>query len=159
NVLDGRIGRAPGPRGGRWPRASAARRARRARGGQDRRPDQCGRDAPAGRRGATDGVATARPSRPRTVGRTAPGRLTTMTTKTFPVFDCDSHVVEPPEIWDRYVPAKVRTWVKTQFHFHTDTDLLCINGRVVPAARERSNAAEVGWPRWDKKTIGKLTPG
>jgi hypothetical protein len=36
--------------------------------------------------------------------------------------------------------------VKTQFHFHTDTDLLCINGRVVPAARERSNAAEVGWP-------------
>src|SRR5437867_2250389 len=70
-----------------------------------------------------------------------------MTTKNFSVFDCDSHVVEPPEIWDEYVPAKVRTWVKTQFHFHTDTDLLCINGRVVPAARERSNAAEVGWPR------------
>jgi len=82
-----------------------------------------------------------------------------MTTKNFSVFDCDSHVVEPPEIWDQYVPAKVRTWVKTQFHFHTDTDLLCINGRVVPAARERSNAAEVGWPRWDKKMIGQLTPG
>ena len=82
-----------------------------------------------------------------------------MTAKSFPVFDCDSHVVEPPEIWDEYVPATVRAWVKTQFHFHTDTDLLCINGRVVPAARERSNAAEVGWPRWDKKLVGALTPG
>jgi predicted TIM-barrel fold metal-dependent hydrolase len=82
-----------------------------------------------------------------------------MTAKTFPVFDCDSHVVEPPEIWDEYVPAPVRPWVKTQFHFHTDTELLSINGRVVPAARERSNAAEVGWPGWPKKLIGSLTPG
>src|SRR5258706_12337448 len=37
--------------------------------------------------------------------------------------------------------------------------MLFINGRVVPAARERSNAAEVGWARWDKKEVGKLTPG
>jgi len=82
-----------------------------------------------------------------------------MTTKDFPVFDCDSHVVEPPEIWDEYVPAAKRAWVKTQFHFHTDTDRLHINGRVVPATRERSNAAEVGWPRWGKKEVGALTPG
>jgi len=60
-----------------------------------------------------------------------------MTSKDFPVFDCDSHVVEPPEIWDEYVPSGIRPWVKTQFHFHTDTDLLHINGRVVPATRER----------------------
>ena len=79
--------------------------------------------------------------------------------KDFPVFDCDSHVVEPPAIWDEYVPAKGRAWVKTQFCFHTDSDLLYINGRVVPAARERSNAAEVGWARWDKKEVGRLTPG
>jgi uncharacterized protein len=79
--------------------------------------------------------------------------------KSFPVFDCDSHVVEPPEVWDEYVPAAQRPWVKTQFHFHTDTELLCINGRVVPAARERSNAAEVGWPGWSKSLIGSLTPG
>lgn len=81
------------------------------------------------------------------------------TKKTFPVFDCDSHVVEPPAIWEEYVPAKVRAWVKTQFCFHTDGDLLLINGRAVPAARERSNAAEVGWARWDKKEVGRLTPG
>ena len=60
----------------------------------------------------------------------------TSMTKTFPVFDCDSHVVEPPAVWDEYVPAKERAWVKTQFCFHTDSDLLMINGRVVPAARE-----------------------
>ena len=82
-----------------------------------------------------------------------------MMTKDFPIFDCDSHVVEPPEIWDEYVPKSVRAWVKTQFHFHTDTDLLHINGRVVPASRERSNAAEVGWPRWSKKEVGSLVPG
>jgi len=30
-----------------------------------------------------------------------PGREAEMTaTKTFPIFDCDSHIVEPPEIWD-----------------------------------------------------------
>ena len=79
--------------------------------------------------------------------------------KNFPVFDCDSHVVEPPAVWDEYVPARSRAWVKTQFCFHTDSDLLYINGRVVPAARERSNAAEVGWARWDKKEVGRLTPG
>ena len=82
-----------------------------------------------------------------------------MVTKSFPVFDCDSHIVEPPEIWDEYVPARVRTWAKTQFHFHTDTDTLLINGRAVPASRERANAAEVGWPRWNKKEVGRLTPG
>lgn len=80
-------------------------------------------------------------------------------TKNFPVFDCDSHVVEPPAVWDEYVPAKERAWVKSQFCFHTDGDLLMINGRVVPAARERSNAAEVGWARWAKSEIGAYTPG
>src|SRR5207302_4956448 len=80
-------------------------------------------------------------------------------TKSFPIFDCDSHIVEPPEIWDEYVPANVRTWAKTQFHFHTDSDTLLINGRAVPASRERANAAEVGWPRWNKKDVGRLTPG
>jgi uncharacterized protein len=82
-----------------------------------------------------------------------------MTTKSFSVFDCDSHVVEPPEVWDEYVPARVRPWVKSQFHFHTDTETLLINGRAVPASRARANAAEVGWPRWSKKEVGRLTPG
>ena len=29
-------------------------------------------------------------------------------TKNFPVFDRDSHVLEPPLVWDEYVPAKDR---------------------------------------------------
>ena len=59
--------------------------------------------------------------------------VSTSARKAFPVFDCDSHVVEPPAIWDEYVPARSRSWIKTQFCFHTDSDLLYINGRVVPA--------------------------
>src|SRR5437870_3395075 len=82
-----------------------------------------------------------------------------MATKSFSIFDCDSHIVEPPEIWEEYVPARVRAWAKTQFHFHTDTETLLINGRAVPASRERANAAEVGWRRSDKKEVGRLTPG
>ena len=31
--------------------------------------------------------------------------------KDFPVFDCDSHVVEPPAVWDEYVPARGRAWI------------------------------------------------
>ena len=31
------------------------------------------------------------------------GTVATSMTKTFPVFDCDSHVVEPPAVWDEYV--------------------------------------------------------
>src|SRR5438445_13826741 len=81
-----------------------------------------------------------------------------MVTKDFPIFDCDSHVVEPPEIWDEYVPSAIRSHVKSQFHFHTDTDVLHINGRVVPATRERSNAAEQGWPRWSTEEEGEPVP-
>ncbi len=63
------------------------------------------------------------------------------TTKNFPVFDCDSHVVEPPLIWEEYVSAAVRSWVKTQFCCHTDGELLMINGRMVLAARPDLAAA------------------
>jgi len=42
--------------------------------------------------------------------------------------------------------------VKSQFHFHTDTDTLLINGRAVPASRERANAAEVGWRAGTRRT-------
>jgi hypothetical protein len=76
--------------------------------------------------------------------------------KDFPVFDCDSHVVEQPAVWDEYVPAGSRAWIKTQFCFHTDSDLLTSTaGRA--GGPERSNAAEVGWARWDKR--GGRHPG
>src|SRR5262249_57974445 len=52
-----------------------------------------------------------------------------------------------------------RAWTKTRFRSPPDSHRLYIKGGGVPAARERSNAAEVGWARWDKKEVGKLTPG
>lgn len=82
-----------------------------------------------------------------------------MANKDFPVFDCDSHVVEPPEIWDAYVPASVRGWVKTQFYFHTDSDVILLNGEAVPCAKEKSSISEVWRPGVDKNLIGLLTPG
>ena len=32
-----------------------------------------------------------------------------MTTKNFVVFDADSHVVEPPTLWEKYLDAEYRT--------------------------------------------------
>ncbi len=43
-------------------------------------------------------------------------------TKDFPVFDCDSHIYEPPEIWDKYIPQNNRDFAKT--HFYRDADRL-----------------------------------
>lgn len=82
-----------------------------------------------------------------------------MMSKSISIFDCDSHVVEPPEVWDEYVPQKIRSWVKTQFYFTTDSDQMIVNNRIIPASRERSVAAEVGWPGWNKKLLGSLVPG
>ena len=35
--------------------------------------------------------------------------------KTFSVFDCDSHIYEPPEIWDKYIPKNQQHFAKTIF--------------------------------------------
>ncbi len=61
-------------------------------------------------------------------------------TKEFPVFDCDSHIYEPPEIWDKYIPQKNRDFAKT--HFYRDAD------RLVPGAQwenqfQRSRQVEI----------------
>jgi hypothetical protein len=32
-----------------------------------------------------------------------------MTTKDFPVFDADSHVVEPPTLWQKYLDPEYRS--------------------------------------------------
>jgi hypothetical protein len=44
--------------------------------------------------------------------------------KDFPVFDCDSHIYEPPEIWDKYIPQKHQPFAKT--HFYRDADRLIL---------------------------------
>ena len=51
-------------------------------------------------------------------------------TKNFPVFDCDSHIYEPPEIWDKYIPQKNRDFAKTHFYRDADRLFLVRNGRI-----------------------------
>ena len=48
----------------------------------------------------------------------------------FPGFRLRQPIVEPAAIWDEYVPARQRAWVKSQFCFHPDPDLLMINGSI-----------------------------
>ena len=36
--------------------------------------------------------------------------------KNFPVFDCDSHIYEPPEVWDKFIPENQRDFAKTHFY-------------------------------------------
>src|SRR5262245_50486956 len=36
-------------------------------------------------------------------------------TKTFPVFDCDAHINDPVEIWDKYVEPEYRDIVKRAY--------------------------------------------
>src|SRR5262245_10310599 len=141
------------------PAAFAVRVIDRRLAGSHNRRVSSGVKARAARMCALQAVAGLGPRRQRRAYGLRSPTMAMSVRKDFPVFDCDSHVVEPPSVWDEYVPSKSRAWIKTQFCFHTDSDLLYINGRVVPAARERSNAAEVGWARWDKREVGKLTPG
>ena len=56
-----------------------------------------------------------------------------MTTKNFPVFDSDSHVVEPPELWEKYLdpdfraPGKLALWRQDG----KTTSYLKINGEMM----------------------------
>ena len=36
-------------------------------------------------------------------------------TKTFPVFDCDAHVNDPLDIWEKYVPKNKQELVKRTY--------------------------------------------
>ena len=51
-------------------------------------------------------------------------------TKEFPVFDCDSHIYEPPEIWDKYIPQNNRDFAKTHFYRDADRLFLVRNSRI-----------------------------
>ena len=61
-------------------------------------------------------------------------------TKEFSVFDCDSHIYEPPEIWDKYIPQK-------QSRFREDAFLSRRGPAVLGAQREdqfqRSRQVEI----------------
>ena len=76
-------------------------------------------------------------------------------TKEFPVFDCDSHIYEPPEIWDKYIPQQNRDFAKTHFYRDADRLFLVRNGRISFRDPDKWKYPGETWhPGLTKKIIG-----
>ena len=81
-------------------------------------------------------------------------------TKNFPVFDCDSHIYEPPEIWDKYIPQNNRDFAKTHFYRDADRLLLVRNSRISFRDPDKWKYPGETWhPGLTKKIIGQTEPG
>ena len=81
-------------------------------------------------------------------------------TKDFPVFDCDSHIYEPPDIWDKYIPQKNRDFAKTHFYRDADRLFLVRNGRISFRDPDQWKYPGETWhPGLTKRTIGETQPG
>ncbi len=81
-------------------------------------------------------------------------------TKNFPVFDCDSHIYEPPEIWDKYIPQKNRDFAKTHFYRDSDRLFLVRNSRISFRDPDTWKYPGETWhPGLTKKIIGQTQPG
>jgi len=84
--------------------------------------------------------------------------------KDFPVFDCDSHVVEPAEIWNEYVPKGKREYVKSHFYNPLVEHIKVLNGRTYPYSSAGAISATSSWvpgrsTEQNRINIGTLTPG
>ena len=81
-------------------------------------------------------------------------------TKDFPVFDCDSHIYEPPEVWDKYIPERHRELAKTHFYRDADRLVLVRNSRIsFRSPNEWKYPAETWHPGLTKEEIGSVRPG
>ena len=81
-------------------------------------------------------------------------------TKDFPVFDCDSHIYEPPEIWDKYIPQHNRDFAKTHFYRDADRLFLVRNSRISFRDPDKWKYPGETWhPGLTKKIIGATQPG
>jgi hypothetical protein len=86
---------------------------------------------------------------------TAKGR-----TKNFPVFDCDSHIYEPAEIWDKYIPNNQQHFAKTHFYRDADRLILVRNGKISFRDPDKWKYPGETWhPGLNKKIIGNTQPG
>ncbi|HKY07052.1 MAG TPA: hypothetical protein VJQ55_02375, partial [Candidatus Binatia bacterium] len=80
--------------------------------------------------------------------------------KDFSVFDCDSHIYEPPEIWDKYIPQNNRDFAKTHFYRDADRLFLVRNGRISFRDPDKWKYPGETWhPGLTKKIIGATEPG
>ncbi len=84
--------------------------------------------------------------------------------KSFPVFDCDSHVVEPGAIWDEYVPKDKRAFVKSHFYNPLVEHIKVLNGRAYPYSTTMAISSTSSWvpgrsSAENRERIGSLVPG
>ena len=79
--------------------------------------------------------------------------------KNFPVFDCDSHIYEPPEIWDKYIPQKQQEFAKTHFYRDADRLILVRNSKISFRNPDQWKYPEKPGSRTTKKIIGATQPG
>ena len=82
-------------------------------------------------------------------------------TKTFPVFDCDAHINDPLEIWDKYVEPEYRELVKQSYWNTPGTAILngrelVTGGHDVPLDAITINGITIGGPGADKRVQRRL---
>jgi predicted TIM-barrel fold metal-dependent hydrolase len=81
-------------------------------------------------------------------------------TKSFSVFDCDSYIYEPPEIWDKYIPQNNRDFAKTHVYRDADRLFLVRNSRISFRDPDKWKYPGETWhPGLTKKIIGRTQPG
>jgi predicted TIM-barrel fold metal-dependent hydrolase len=85
----------------------------------------------------------------------------TQLVKNYPVFDCDAHINDPLEIWDKYVEADYRDLVK-QSYWNTPGGAI-LNGRAMvtgghdaPREKININGITIGGPGADKRVQRRL---
>lgn len=80
--------------------------------------------------------------------------------KTFPVFDCDSHIYEPPEVWDKFIPENQREFAKTHFYRDADRLISIKNSKISFRNPDKWKYPGETWhPGLNKKIIGSVQPG
>jgi len=81
-------------------------------------------------------------------------------TKNFPVFDCDSHIYEPPEVWDKFIPENQRDFAKTHFYRDADRLISVKNSKISFRNPDKWKYPGETWhPGLNKKIIGSIEPG
>jgi predicted TIM-barrel fold metal-dependent hydrolase len=82
--------------------------------------------------------------------------------KTLPVFDADSHVLEPEEIWTEYLEPEYRVPARSAFYYRRDSDGLStviLNGHPAPALDTGRIERRAVWrPGMTPEGIGKIDP-
>src|SRR5205823_4381295 len=81
-------------------------------------------------------------------------------TKSFPVFDCDAHVNDPLEIWERYVPEAKKDLVRETYWRNDDQAWVNGSYKVVGGGNNEFapmyNPICIAGPQMNKKIMRKL---